>query len=69
MDDRRCGTCFYEQHGMCRKNPPVVVPTAYYSQGGGPTTLSITHLTAWPVVQINEWCGEWVLKPPATTPF
>ena len=51
-----CESCkFFEQtepkQGVCHRMPPVPYPT-------GPKQVT----SFWPTVQLQHWCGEWVIR-------
>lgn len=61
----RCDACGYYQSstvppksdGLCRRYPPTQI--AYAQTAQAPMT------TYWPTVKNNDWCGEWIVIPPA----
>lgn len=58
---RSCGTCsFHEKIGnqlQCHANPPSVTPILIADQTGRPTVAG--HVTSWPIVTSDSWCGAW----------
>ena len=60
-ENPKCQNCeYYQQHqaredGICRIRSPQVV-TAIDAAGVG------MPQTGWPIVQKDDWCGEFVLK-------
>jgi len=63
-----CGDCRFfaaegEGRGECRRRPPTIVDSisnARIEEYG--ITGSIFEATRWPVVQVSDWCGEYVKK-------
>ena len=60
-----CGTCkFYDPNGsLCRYNPPMLT-------AGAPSTVPVNagittfppQVSYWPVVEANDWCGQYLVK-------
>lgn len=64
----RCEACVYftkvdNNTGLCRYNPPVVMPMPIHA----PTTTRpgerlAKPFTTWPVVRLADWCGRHITK-------
>lgn len=78
MSNRSCSNCdFFHTdrtprpgtmaRGQCRSYPPVAIanprPTA--TEGSRTETLVLSR---WPVVNADDWCGEFSAKPPTAKP-
>ena len=66
MIERSCSTCMWwfglpgdEEHGACRRYPPVVFPISSQVAviGGRPSTGG--QMTISPITVSAFWCGEW----------
>ena len=60
-----CSTCRFMQtdagDNSCLRNPPSVtlVPTPIRHPITGETGVSLQNYSAWPIVQLTQWCGQW----------
>ena len=49
-----CNNCeYWEDDLCCHRYPPLVVLRSPTMQ---------THITLWPSVEADDWCGEWLLQ-------
>ena len=57
----KCSNCHFGRDGLCRRNPPTLLPELWRRHAFSPAKGS------WPEVDAEDWCGEW--KPmPAESP-
>ena len=45
--DQFCGNCMFHMRGRCRRHAPEA-PAIHGDR------------TVWPVVDVSDWCGEWL---------
>lgn len=45
-------------HGLCRLNPPVVIPRIESNQVGNMQQMMTKAHTSFPYVRESDWCGE-----------
>lgn len=63
-ESESCDNCIYSfetptgqdlrRQLLCRRYPPTAV--------GFPVANGILNSTQWPVIQVNQWCGEYKAK-------
>jgi hypothetical protein len=54
-NDKTCGNCHYgckKKKRLCKRWPPTATPSNVLGRA----------LTRYPVVQDDDWCGEWMGK-------
>lgn len=54
----KCESCRYYDRGACKRYPPARVYTGDVSKD--PKAMDVA---VWPVVLVDNWCGEWRKKP------
>lgn len=55
--ERRCDGCHFYDRGACKRYPPARVYTGDVSKDPEAMDVSV-----WPVVLVDNWCGEWRKK-------
>ena len=56
-----CKTCVYFDNGLCRIRPPTMVGVTKWEYD----EKKIAPDAAWPVVYVEDWCGEHKPKEPS----
>lgn len=50
-----CATCRWNDGGLCRRMPPVMVPSPTDNQ----SPITYVPAPSWPHIDLTDWCGEY----------
>lgn len=58
LDVRTCEFCRFYDQSACKRYPPARVYIPGVRPESGPDAPPVADVTVWPVVRVDNWCGE-----------